>query len=62
MDIEALSLESGEAVGDGLESFAHGVEVVQPFLQTEVAQVIGAEFIAQEAGELSYCLRKAFFQ
>jgi hypothetical protein len=62
MDVEALRLEAGEAVGDGLEPFANGIEMIEPFLQAEVAQVVGAEFVAQEAGELSYCLRNACFQ
>src|ERR1700733_12144340 len=52
MDIEALSLETGETVGDDLESFPHGVEMIEPFLQAEVAQVIGAKLVAEEAGEL----------
>ena len=52
MDIEALSLETSEAVRDGLEPFAHGVKIIQAFLQTEVAQVVGAKLIAEEAGEL----------
>ena len=41
MDIEALGLETGEAVGDGLELFARGVEMIQPLLQAEVAQIVG---------------------
>ena len=52
MDIEALSLETSEAVSDGLKSCAYGVEMIEPFLQTEVAQVIGAKLVAEEAGEL----------
>ncbi len=40
MDVEALGLETGEAVGDGLELFARGVEMVQPLLQTEVAKSV----------------------
>ena len=52
MDVEALSLETGEAVGNDLEAFPHGVEMIESFLQAEVAQVVGAKFIAQEVGEL----------
>ena len=52
MDVEALHLKAGETVGDGLEPLADGVEMIQSFLQAEVAQVVGAEFIAQKAGEL----------
>src|SRR5580698_10157859 len=51
MNVEALGLETGETVGDGLESFPHGVEMVESFLQAEVAQVIGAKLVAEEAGE-----------
>jgi hypothetical protein len=46
MDVEALSLEAGEAVGNGLEPFADGPEMIEPFLQAEVAQVVGTELIA----------------
>src|ERR1700674_1927057 len=52
MNIEALSLELSEAVSDGLESIAHVVEMIESFLQAEVAQVIGAKLVAEEAGEL----------
>ena len=52
MDIEALSLETSEAVSNGLKSCAHVVEMIEPFLQTEIAQVIGAKLVAEEAGEL----------
>src|SRR5712691_7568008 len=52
MDVEALGLESGETVGDDLELFPHGVEMIESFLQAEVAQVIRAKLVAEEAGEL----------
>ena len=42
MDVEPLSLAIGEAIRNGLESLAYRVEVIEPFLQTEVAQIIGA--------------------
>jgi hypothetical protein len=51
-DVEALSLETGEAIRDGFEPFAYGAEMIEAFLQAEVAQVVGTEFIAQVAGEL----------
>jgi len=35
------------------------VPIIESFLQAEVAQVVGAEFVAQVAGE---SLRKALFQ
>src|ERR1700688_4450552 len=59
MDIEALSLETSEAVSDGLEFLAHVVEMIEPFLQTEVAQVIGAKLVAEEAGELLVLFEKS---
>ncbi len=40
MDVQRLRLEAGEAVGDGLELFARGVEMIKPLLQSEVAQVV----------------------
>ena len=50
--IQALRLETGETVRDGLEPLSHRIEMIESFLQAEVAQVVGTEFIAQEAGEL----------
>jgi hypothetical protein len=44
--------EAGEAVVDGLEALPHGVEMVEAFAQAEVAQIVGAELGAEEAGEL----------
>ena len=61
VDVEALGLEAGEAIGDGLEPFADGLEMVEPFLQAEVAQVIGTEFVAQEAGELFVLFEEGVF-
>src|SRR5580658_9655027 len=61
MDVEAPRLEIGETVGDGLESFAHNIEMIESFLQTEVAQVVGTQFVAQKAGELLVLLEKRMF-
>jgi hypothetical protein len=52
VDVEALRLKTGEAIGDGLESLPHSIQLVESFLQAEVAQIIGAQLVAQEAGEL----------
>jgi hypothetical protein len=52
VDVKALGLEAGETVGDGLEPFADGIQMIEAFLQAEVAQVVGAEFVAQETGKL----------
>jgi hypothetical protein len=38
------------------------VEMVEPFLQAEVAQVVGAEFVAQVAGEILVLFEKGFLQ
>src|SRR5207244_2540178 len=50
--IEALRLKTGKAVGDVLKLFPHGIEVIQPFAETKVAQIVRAQLVAQEAGEL----------
>ena len=52
VDVEPLRLEAGEAGGDGLEALAHGVEMVQSLLETEIGEVVGDQFVAQEGGEL----------
>ena len=58
MDVEPLRLEPGEAIGDGLKRLADCIEMVQPFLETEVGKVVGAEFVAQERGELLILLEE----
>ncbi len=50
--VQTLRLKAGEVVCDGLKLFPHVVEVIQPFAETEVAQIVGAQLVAQEAGEL----------
>jgi len=60
-DIEALRLEGGEAVRDGLKALADGVQMVESFLQAEVAQVVGTEFVAQEARKLLVLLEERMF-
>ena len=62
VDIEPLRLEAGEAVGDGLEALAVGVEVVQSLPEAEVGEVVGDQLVAQEGGELFLLLRKAFLR
>jgi hypothetical protein len=56
-----LGLEAGEAVGDDLEPFTDSVEMFEPLLQAEVAQVVGDELIAQEAGELLILFQEYMF-
>jgi hypothetical protein len=52
MDVEPLRLETSEARSDGLETLAHGLEVVQSLLEAEVGEVVGDKLVAQEGGEL----------
>jgi hypothetical protein len=52
MHVEALRLKAGKAIGDGLKLFPHRVEVIQPFAEAEVAQIVRAQLVAQETGEL----------
>jgi hypothetical protein len=47
--VEPLSLTPGEAVGDNLESLSDRIEMIEALLQTEIAQIVGAEFIAEKA-------------
>jgi hypothetical protein len=61
VDVKALGLEAGETVGDGLEPFADGIQMIEAFLQTEVAQVVGAEFVAQETGKLLVLFEEGVF-
>src|SRR5277367_834799 len=61
MYIQALCLETGETVRDGLEPLADGIEMIESLLQAEVAQIVGTEFVAQEAGELLVLLEKRMF-
>jgi hypothetical protein len=63
VDVQPLRLEAGATIRDRQELGAHGVQVLQAFPETKVANVIGAKF--QSAGKVqnfSHCLRNAFFQ
>jgi hypothetical protein len=51
--------EAGKAIGKGLESDAHGVEMIEAFLETKVTQIIGTKFIAQVAGKLFVLLARS---
>ncbi len=52
MDVEPLGLETGELADDGLKPLADLIEMIQPLLETEVVEVVGTEFVAQEHREL----------
>lgn len=58
MRVQASSLERGEAIGDFEELRAHVGQVFKPFSQAEVGQVVRAEFVAQEDGELLVLLEE----
>ena len=62
VDIEPLRLEAGEAGGDGLEALANGIEMVQSLLKTEVGEVVGDQFVAQEGGELFVLLEEGVLE
>src|ERR1700685_731233 len=61
MDIEPLGLALGETMGNDLESFAHGLEMSEPLLQAEVAQIIGTQVVAQIARALFILLEEGVF-
>src|SRR5258705_1140336 len=62
VNVQALRLESDEAVSDRQEFFAHGGQVVQALPQSEVGQIIGADLISQEGGELLVLLHEGVFE
>src|SRR6266699_1890845 len=62
MDVQALGLKSGEAVSDRQEFLAYGGHVVQALLQAEIGQIVGADLIAQEGGELFGLLDEGVFE
>src|SRR6201981_1636118 len=62
MDIEPLRLEAGKAIGDGLETLADGIEMVQALPETEIGEVVGDQLVAQEGGELFVLLEEGVFE
>jgi hypothetical protein len=62
MDVEALRLKAAKRSVMLSNRGRTASRWVESFLQAEVAQVVGAEFIAQEAGELLVLFQKACFQ
>src|SRR5215813_1003479 len=51
VDVEPLGLEAGEPA-DALKLVADLIEMVEPLFETEIVEVVGAEFVAQEHREL----------
>ena len=62
MDVEPLCLVAGETAGDGLKRLADLIEMVQAFPQTEVGEVVGAQFVAQERRELFILLEEGVLE
>src|ERR1700684_672198 len=58
VNVEPLGLATRESVRDGLKPLAHGVQVVEAFLQAEIAQVVRADLVAQEGRELFVLLEE----
>ena len=58
MDIQALRLEGGEAVGDREKLPAYRGQMVEAFPEPEVGEIIGADLIAQEGRELLVLLEE----
>jgi hypothetical protein len=48
MDVEPRGLETSEPADDRLELTTNLVEIVQALFETEVIEVVGAKFVAQE--------------
>src|ERR1700720_4731208 len=62
VDIEPLRLEAGKAVGDGLETLADGIEMVQSLFEAEVGEVVGDQLVAQEGGKLFVLLQEGVLE
>jgi len=52
VDVEALGLETSEAVRHLNELLPHGVQMIQAFLQPKVGEVVRANLVAQKRGKL----------
>ena len=50
------------AVGTSLEPGARGVQMVELFVETEVAQIVEQSSFRKKQASFSHCLRKACFQ
>ncbi len=61
MDVEPVGLAIGETIRNDLESFAHGIEMIETLLQSEIAQIVGNQFVAQEPGKLFILFEEGVF-
>ena len=59
MHVEPLGLAAGEAIRDRLEGGPHGIEMVEPFPQAEVGEIVGDQFVAQKGQELLILFEEA---
>jgi hypothetical protein len=62
VDIEALRLETGKTIGDGLKPLSHRVEVIETFFRPKSRRLLEQSSLRRKRENFSYCLRKAFFQ
>jgi hypothetical protein len=51
VDVEPLGLKTGKSADDALELVADLIQMVEPLFETEIVEVVGAEFVAQEHRE-----------
>jgi hypothetical protein len=51
MDV-TLRLVCGEAIGDGEEGLAHRGQMIEPFFEPGVCEIVGAELVSEEGAEL----------
>ena len=59
--VQTAGLKAGEALGDLQETLAHLGQMFQPLSQAEVGQIVRADLIAQEGGELLVLFDKGVF-
>src|SRR5258708_21178818 len=57
-DVEPLGLAIGKTISNDLESLPHDIQMIETLLQSEVAQIVGNQFVAQEPGELFILLEE----
>lgn len=62
MDMEGTPPRNRKTVGNGLESLGHYPQAIKSFLQAEVAQIVGAELVAEVAAgcQSAYRARRFF--
>ena len=62
MYVEPFGLKTGNAVGDNLKALADGIEIVEPFFQVQISEVIGTELVAQEGAKLLVLFQERVFE